>query len=376
MASATAKTAAIKRVSCQTSRNLRTQNIVTMKEKSQVHDGSSSQQHQLNKSHTVVEIVKNGQIKDKTLEGPGPSVHKKSNVTQKEKFFKCQKCGEIFGSGYLLTIHAKRCQLLLVDNKKEEIKFANELISINKENVLNNGSILVKEGKKSTSGSSSKISLDSKDTASKDHTYVQPTAEILNPFKSDPDSKLCCSDVSMTLDQQSLQSGVMFATEKPYSCGICHQGFYQRNQLRRHSWKHSHLQSYSCVRCGKYFRDKTTLTVHKRGHLREPPFMCAFCDKSFNLLNMLKYHNKNTHNVTYSASSNRDGYNGAEVQKLCQPQALLQQHTVSTHAKTDALAADIPTDVKPPSEQHEQPEQISSVDVHRKVTKRVIEVWN
>lgn len=70
--------------------------------------------------------------------------------------------------------------------------------------------------------------------------------------------------------------------EEIFSCEICHQHFYDRNYLYKHSKIHG-AKEFECETCKKRFSNKGDLGKHRRIHTGEKPYECKICGMRFRL---------------------------------------------------------------------------------------------
>ncbi|KAM9705815.1 uncharacterized protein ACNS7B_001886 isoform 2-T3 [Menidia menidia] len=79
--------------------------------------------------------------------------------------------------------------------------------------------------------------------------------------------------------------------ERPYACVTCHKAFLTNGELARHQRSHSSLRPFSCPQCPKSFKTKRSQTEHLNSHAGQRPFECAHCGKRFTKSTSLIRHN-------------------------------------------------------------------------------------
>ncbi|XP_073336331.1 uncharacterized protein [Pagrus major] len=79
--------------------------------------------------------------------------------------------------------------------------------------------------------------------------------------------------------------------ERPYLCTTCEKTFLTHGELVRHERSHSNLRPFSCPQCPKSFKTKRAQSEHLNTHTGERPFACAQCGKRFAKSTSLVRHN-------------------------------------------------------------------------------------
>ncbi|XP_051248299.1 zinc finger protein 345 isoform X1 [Dicentrarchus labrax] len=79
--------------------------------------------------------------------------------------------------------------------------------------------------------------------------------------------------------------------ERPYLCATCEKTFLTHGELVRHQRSHSNFRPFSCQQCPKSFKTKRAQSEHLNTHTGERPFACARCGKRFAKSTSLVRHN-------------------------------------------------------------------------------------
>uniref|UniRef100_A0A8C7XXF0 C2H2-type domain-containing protein n=1 Tax=Oryzias sinensis TaxID=183150 RepID=A0A8C7XXF0_9TELE len=87
---------------------------------------------------------------------------------------------------------------------------------------------------------------------------------------------------------------VVHATEKPYKCEICGNGFNRRYNLDLHQRVHTGEKPYKCSVCAKSFSSCVNLKKHQRVHTGEKPYTCKDCGKEFADSSAFKNHQRHS----------------------------------------------------------------------------------
>lgn len=110
--------------------------------------------------------------------------------------------------------------------------------------------------------------------------------ELPDPAGSPGQIPQCQGCKSFYLEPQNwlpgLREGLVFPTERPYSCSFCPKRFKRASDRRDHERVHTGERPYGCGICGKRFTQSSVLSGHMRIHTGERPFQCSICFKSFN----------------------------------------------------------------------------------------------
>ena len=75
---------------------------------------------------------------------------------------------------------------------------------------------------------------------------------------------------------------------RPFVCEICSRAFAEKAQLKKH--KEIHSKSFSCDVCTLTFDSAASLKEHRKTHVPQKPFQCDSCDASFSKLCNLQTH--------------------------------------------------------------------------------------
>lgn len=145
-----------------------------------------------------------------------------------------------------------------------------------------------------------------------------------------------------------------------FSCGICHQHFYDRNYLYKHSkihgakefecetckkrfsnkgdlGKHRRIHTgekpYECKMCGMRFRLSAPLIRHTRAHTGEKPYVCETCGKCFN-----QKYNLNSHMRIHTGEK---PYNCDTCNRKFSHKATLDSHIIKTHAGGEIFKCEV-----------------------------------
>ncbi|XP_078137646.1 uncharacterized protein LOC144537697 isoform X1 [Sander vitreus] len=79
--------------------------------------------------------------------------------------------------------------------------------------------------------------------------------------------------------------------ERPYLCTTCQKTFLTHGELVRHQRSHSNFRPFSCPHCLKSFKTKRAQSEHLNTHTGERPFACTRCGKRFAKSTSLVRHN-------------------------------------------------------------------------------------
>ncbi|MEQ2263065.1 hypothetical protein XENORESO_002635 [Xenotaenia resolanae] len=79
--------------------------------------------------------------------------------------------------------------------------------------------------------------------------------------------------------------------ERPFVCVMCEKRFLTKGELARHQRTHSILRPFSCPQCPKSFKSNRSQVEHLHSHTGECPFSCSHCGKRFSKSNSLLRHN-------------------------------------------------------------------------------------
>ncbi|KAM4711757.1 uncharacterized protein FYW61_020872 isoform 2-T2 [Anableps anableps] len=79
--------------------------------------------------------------------------------------------------------------------------------------------------------------------------------------------------------------------ERPFVCATCEKKFLTNGELRRHQHTHSSLRPFGCPQCLKSFKSKRSQVEHLHSHTGERPFSCSHCGKRFSKSTSLLRHN-------------------------------------------------------------------------------------
>uniref|UniRef100_A0A182NN36 C2H2-type domain-containing protein n=1 Tax=Anopheles dirus TaxID=7168 RepID=A0A182NN36_9DIPT len=105
--------------------------------------------------------------------------------------------------------------------------------------------------------------------------------------------------------------------ERPFTCELCHKGFVDKKEMRRHYTSHFNPQSklyiphaqsvamppeagptgkkyktYNCKICSRQFTSSSNLAKHVTTHTGEKKYVCEFCDKRFSQGGQLTVHRR------------------------------------------------------------------------------------
>ncbi|XP_026743964.1 zinc finger protein 551-like isoform X2 [Trichoplusia ni] len=86
---------------------------------------------------------------------------------------------------------------------------------------------------------------------------------------------------------------------RPHICPECGKGFYKKNELKRHSVKHTGLREFQCKVCFKWYGSKRSLTAHSKLHEDRIVLACEYCPKTFKNKNGLVHHIRSQHGNIY-----------------------------------------------------------------------------
>ncbi|XP_032578114.1 zinc finger protein Xfin [Drosophila sechellia] len=78
--------------------------------------------------------------------------------------------------------------------------------------------------------------------------------------------------------------------ERPHVCTVCQKGFARSYKLQQHMRIHSGERPYKCTYCEKSFTQSNDLTLHIRRHTGERPYQCGVCGERFIQGTALKNH--------------------------------------------------------------------------------------
>ena len=231
-----------------------------------------------------------------------------SRVHNKERLFKCDKCGTQFAKKQTLDFHIKREKCLGNPNTcrickrtfQTNMQLTTHLQSHgNQANKHEGGKCLIQIGVVDATQKQTKAEAQSmksvpispdkqlqKNTTQKQFSKSSEEVEVLSRKKKRTKKLFKCEDCDLVLcSKPNLISHVLSChsdpSNFPFECEVCFKRFPVKTRLNWHFKVHTGEKPHECPTCKKQFRLKLHLKVHLQTHTGELPFECQDCHKRF-----------------------------------------------------------------------------------------------
>ncbi|XP_005093925.1 uncharacterized protein LOC101856790 [Aplysia californica] len=161
---------------------------------------------------------------------------------------------------------------------------------------------------------------------------IEFKSEIRSPVKQrkgKPYCKRCNKSFKDTHDLDRHKVQIHEEKQSAASCEICGMEFASKDELAKHSTKHSGERMHACPMCGKEFLHLIHLTKHLRSHTGDFPYKCSTCKKAFRLKIQLIQH------VRLHVAQDTNACDKCTAKFTSKQE--LQEHMVQAHGEPDCF---------------------------------------